>query len=156
MLLMLTTYIYKHIYPHFFGKLTPKSLRCMYFSRIYVFMVFLSGQIFYAVLDQIYHSKPQDRSTTDILKEMQQKFYNLPYTPNTVHPWLPLIYFLTNYSLISCIFYLLIDYSLLGKNNLRKLLCMTVFSLLGWSQTEESCSFLMSSLSLWFFSFILD
>ncbi|KAF7665417.1 hypothetical protein LDENG_00144300 [Lucifuga dentata] len=40
-------------------------------------------QIFYAVLDQIYHGKPQNRSTTDILKEMQQKFYRLPYTPNT-------------------------------------------------------------------------
>ncbi|KAM6987943.1 mitochondrial intermediate peptidase-like [Tautogolabrus adspersus] len=40
-------------------------------------------QIFYAVLDQIYHSTPQNRSTTDILKEMQQKFYGLPYTPNT-------------------------------------------------------------------------
>ncbi|XP_044057554.1 mitochondrial intermediate peptidase-like [Siniperca chuatsi] len=40
-------------------------------------------QIFYAVLDQIYHSKPQNRSTTDILKEMQQKFYGLPYTSNT-------------------------------------------------------------------------
>ncbi|XP_023261390.1 mitochondrial intermediate peptidase [Seriola lalandi dorsalis] len=40
-------------------------------------------QIFYAVLDQIYHSKPQNRSTTEILKEMQQKFYGLPYTPNT-------------------------------------------------------------------------
>uniref|UniRef100_A0AAQ5XS72 Mitochondrial intermediate peptidase n=1 Tax=Amphiprion ocellaris TaxID=80972 RepID=A0AAQ5XS72_AMPOC len=40
-------------------------------------------QIFYAVLDQIYHSKPHNRSTTDILKDMQQKFYGLPYTPNT-------------------------------------------------------------------------
>ncbi|KAG8002139.1 Mitochondrial intermediate peptidase [Nibea albiflora] len=40
-------------------------------------------QIFYAVLDQIYHGKPQNCSTTDILKEMQQKFYGLPYTPNT-------------------------------------------------------------------------
>uniref|UniRef100_G3NUU8 Mitochondrial intermediate peptidase n=1 Tax=Gasterosteus aculeatus aculeatus TaxID=481459 RepID=G3NUU8_GASAC len=40
-------------------------------------------QIFYAVLDQIYHSQPQNRSTTDVLKEMQQKFYGLPYTPNT-------------------------------------------------------------------------
>uniref|UniRef100_A0A4W6D3S7 Mitochondrial intermediate peptidase n=1 Tax=Lates calcarifer TaxID=8187 RepID=A0A4W6D3S7_LATCA len=40
-------------------------------------------QIFYAVLDQIYHSKPQNRSTTEILKEMQLKFYGLPYTPNT-------------------------------------------------------------------------
>ncbi|GAA6218270.1 mitochondrial intermediate peptidase [Lates japonicus] len=40
-------------------------------------------QIFYAVLDQIYHGKPQNRSTTEILKEMQLKFYGLPYTPNT-------------------------------------------------------------------------
>ncbi|MED6247195.1 hypothetical protein ATANTOWER_004240 [Ataeniobius toweri] len=40
-------------------------------------------QIFYAVLDQIYHGKPQNRSTTEILKEMQEKFYGLPYIPNT-------------------------------------------------------------------------
>ncbi|XP_075906076.1 mitochondrial intermediate peptidase-like [Nelusetta ayraudi] len=40
-------------------------------------------QIFYAVLDQIYHGKPQNRSTTDVLQEMQQKFYSLPYTANT-------------------------------------------------------------------------
>uniref|UniRef100_A0A665U2J1 Mitochondrial intermediate peptidase n=1 Tax=Echeneis naucrates TaxID=173247 RepID=A0A665U2J1_ECHNA len=40
-------------------------------------------QIFYAALDQIYHSKPQNRSTTEILKEMQQKFYGLPHIPNT-------------------------------------------------------------------------
>ncbi|XP_061916449.1 mitochondrial intermediate peptidase-like isoform X2 [Entelurus aequoreus] len=32
---------------------------------------------------QIYHGKPQSRSTTEILQEMQQKFYGLPYTPNT-------------------------------------------------------------------------
>lgn len=40
-------------------------------------------QIFYAVLDQIYHGAPQNRSTTEILKEMQQKFYSLPYIPDT-------------------------------------------------------------------------
>uniref|UniRef100_A0A672IDC6 Mitochondrial intermediate peptidase n=1 Tax=Salarias fasciatus TaxID=181472 RepID=A0A672IDC6_SALFA len=40
-------------------------------------------QIFYAVLDQIYHGKPQNCSTTETLKNMQQKFYGLPYTPNT-------------------------------------------------------------------------
>ncbi|XP_035767500.1 mitochondrial intermediate peptidase-like [Neolamprologus brichardi] len=40
-------------------------------------------QIFYAVLDQIYHREPQNRSTTEILKDMQQKFYGLPYAPNT-------------------------------------------------------------------------
>ncbi|XP_024910966.1 mitochondrial intermediate peptidase [Cynoglossus semilaevis] len=40
-------------------------------------------QIFYAVLDQVYHSQPQNRSTTEVLKEMQQRFYGLPHTPNT-------------------------------------------------------------------------
>ncbi|XP_008423489.1 mitochondrial intermediate peptidase isoform X1 [Poecilia reticulata] len=40
-------------------------------------------QVFYAALDQIYHGKPQNRSTTEILKEMQEKFYGLTYTPNT-------------------------------------------------------------------------
>uniref|UniRef100_A0A8K9XTD8 Mitochondrial intermediate peptidase n=1 Tax=Oncorhynchus mykiss TaxID=8022 RepID=A0A8K9XTD8_ONCMY len=40
-------------------------------------------QIFYSALDQMYHGKPQNRSTTDILKDMQHKFYGLPYTPNT-------------------------------------------------------------------------
>ncbi|TNN01618.1 hypothetical protein fugu_011000 [Takifugu bimaculatus] len=40
-------------------------------------------QVFYAVLDQLYHGKPQNCSTTDVLKEMQQKFYGLPYVPNT-------------------------------------------------------------------------
>lgn len=40
-------------------------------------------QIFYAVLDQIYHSGPQHCSTTDTIRDMQQKFYGLPYVPNT-------------------------------------------------------------------------
>lgn len=40
-------------------------------------------QIFYAVLDQIYHGKPQNCSTTETLQKMQQKFYGLPYTANT-------------------------------------------------------------------------
>ncbi|KAJ8400341.1 hypothetical protein AAFF_G00397240 [Aldrovandia affinis] len=40
-------------------------------------------QVFYAVLDQIYHGKTQNRSTTDVLKEMQEKFYGLPHVPNT-------------------------------------------------------------------------
>ncbi|XP_015197260.1 mitochondrial intermediate peptidase isoform X2 [Lepisosteus oculatus] len=40
-------------------------------------------QVFYAALDQIYHGKPQNRSTTEILKETQEKFYGLPYVPNT-------------------------------------------------------------------------
>lgn len=56
--------------------------------------VIFPGQIFYAVLDQIYHGKPLNHSTTDILKEMQQKFYGLPYTPNTVPLQLFLVTFL--------------------------------------------------------------
>ncbi|XP_062341917.1 mitochondrial intermediate peptidase [Osmerus eperlanus] len=40
-------------------------------------------QVFYAALDQVYHGKPQNRSTTDLLKEVQKKFYGLPYVPNT-------------------------------------------------------------------------
>ncbi|XP_028818260.1 mitochondrial intermediate peptidase isoform X2 [Denticeps clupeoides] len=32
---------------------------------------------------QVFHGKPQDRSTTDILKDLQEKFYGLPYVPNT-------------------------------------------------------------------------
>lgn len=41
-------------------------------------------QVFYAALDQIYHGKhPLRNSTTDILKETQEKFYGLPYVPNT-------------------------------------------------------------------------
>lgn len=41
-------------------------------------------QVFYAALDQIYHGKhPLKKSTTDILKETQARFYGLPYVPNT-------------------------------------------------------------------------
>ncbi|XP_023669458.1 mitochondrial intermediate peptidase [Paramormyrops kingsleyae] len=40
-------------------------------------------QVFYAALDQIYHGKPQNRSTTAILKETQERFYGLPYVPHT-------------------------------------------------------------------------
>ncbi len=41
-------------------------------------------QIFYAALDQVYHGIPQYRSTTDILREIQEKFYGLPYVNDTV------------------------------------------------------------------------
>ncbi|XP_065534601.1 mitochondrial intermediate peptidase isoform X2 [Lathamus discolor] len=43
-----------------------------------------TGQVFYAALDQIYHGKhPLKKSTTEILKETQEKVYGLPYVPNT-------------------------------------------------------------------------
>uniref|UniRef100_A0A4W3I3Z3 Mitochondrial intermediate peptidase n=1 Tax=Callorhinchus milii TaxID=7868 RepID=A0A4W3I3Z3_CALMI len=43
-----------------------------------------TGQIFYSVLDQIYHGQhPLPESTTNILKETQEKFYGLPHVPHT-------------------------------------------------------------------------
>ncbi|XP_068000020.1 mitochondrial intermediate peptidase isoform X2 [Melanerpes formicivorus] len=43
-----------------------------------------TGQVFYAALDQIYHGKhPLEKSTTEILKETQEKVYGLPYVSNT-------------------------------------------------------------------------
>lgn len=42
-------------------------------------------QVFYAALDQIYHGEhPLRSSTTDILRDTQERFYGLPYVPNTV------------------------------------------------------------------------
>nr|XP_031321610.1 mitochondrial intermediate peptidase isoform X3 [Camelus dromedarius] len=44
----------------------------------------LQLQVFYAALDQVYHGQhPLRRSTTDILRDTQEKFYGLPYVPNT-------------------------------------------------------------------------
>lgn len=41
-------------------------------------------QIFYAALDQVFHGKfPLPKSTTDILKEVQEKYYGLTHVPNT-------------------------------------------------------------------------
>lgn len=41
-------------------------------------------QIFYSILDQIYHGEhPLKGSTTDILKEAQNKYYQLPYVEKT-------------------------------------------------------------------------
>lgn len=40
-------------------------------------------QVFYAALDQVYHGKPQNHTSTEILMDLQQKYYGLPYVPNT-------------------------------------------------------------------------
>uniref|UniRef100_A0A8B9LCD0 Si:ch73-1a9.4 n=1 Tax=Astyanax mexicanus TaxID=7994 RepID=A0A8B9LCD0_ASTMX len=34
-------------------------------------------------LDQMYHAKPQNKTITDILEDVQGRFYGLPYVPNT-------------------------------------------------------------------------
>lgn len=44
-------------------------------------------QLFYSMLDQIYHNEPQDKpnyTTTDILKEVQRDYYSVPYVEHTV------------------------------------------------------------------------
>ncbi|XP_015587416.1 mitochondrial intermediate peptidase isoform X2 [Cephus cinctus] len=43
----------------------------------------LQNQVFYSMLDQVYHSKRLERSSTEILSELQEKFYGLPYVENT-------------------------------------------------------------------------
>ncbi|XP_013074973.2 mitochondrial intermediate peptidase-like [Biomphalaria glabrata] len=44
----------------------------------------MQQQVFFSVLDQIYHGPhPLKGSTTDILAEMQSKYYNIEYVPNT-------------------------------------------------------------------------
>lgn len=41
-------------------------------------------QIFYAALDQVFHGVyPLGKSTTEVLADTQNKFYGLPYVPNT-------------------------------------------------------------------------
>lgn len=45
-------------------------------------------QLFYSALDQIYHGKPNEQdnvTTTDILKQVQQKYYSIPYVEHTVN-----------------------------------------------------------------------
>lgn len=44
----------------------------------------LQNQICYSKLDQVYHSKKLEKSTTDVLREVQEKYYELPYVENTV------------------------------------------------------------------------
>lgn len=44
-------------------------------------------QIFYSALDQVYHGDPKisdSVTTTDILKQVQQKYYSIPYVEHTV------------------------------------------------------------------------
>lgn len=44
----------------------------------------LQNQVFYSMLDHVYHRNKIERSTTDILKDIQGKYYGLPYIENTV------------------------------------------------------------------------
>jgi len=44
----------------------------------------LQNQVFYSMLDQIYHDGKLTKSTTEILADMQERYYGLPYVKNTV------------------------------------------------------------------------
>lgn len=43
----------------------------------------LQNQVFYSMLDQVYHSKKLECSSTEILANLQGKYYGLPYVKNT-------------------------------------------------------------------------
>lgn len=44
----------------------------------------MQAQLFYSVLDQVYHGElPLNGTTTEVLAETQKKYYSLPYVPNT-------------------------------------------------------------------------
>jgi len=44
----------------------------------------LQNQVFYSMLDQVYHSGKLTKSTSDILADVQKEYYGLPYVKNTV------------------------------------------------------------------------
>ena len=45
----------------------------------------LQVQVFYAILDQIYHGEEiQGKTTTEVMAEVQNKYHSLPYVSNTV------------------------------------------------------------------------
>jgi len=44
----------------------------------------LQNQVFYSMLDQVYHSGKLTKSSTEILEDVQKEYYGLPYVKNTV------------------------------------------------------------------------
>ncbi|XP_043477503.1 mitochondrial intermediate peptidase [Leptopilina heterotoma] len=43
----------------------------------------MQNQVFYSMLDQVYHSQELERDTTSILADIQRDYYTLPYIENT-------------------------------------------------------------------------
>lgn len=43
----------------------------------------LQNQVFYSMLDQVYHSNKLEQPSTEILADLQEKYYGLPYVENT-------------------------------------------------------------------------
>lgn len=44
----------------------------------------LQNQVFYSMLDQVYHKNKLEEPSTNILADLQEKYYGLPYVENTV------------------------------------------------------------------------
>ena len=45
----------------------------------------LQQQVFYSMLDQVYHGPiPLKGTTTEVLSQVQKEYFSLPYVPNTV------------------------------------------------------------------------
>lgn len=45
----------------------------------------MQNQVFYSMLDQVYHSEELKCDTTSILAEIQKDYYSLSYIENTVN-----------------------------------------------------------------------
>lgn len=44
----------------------------------------MQQQVFYSMLDQVYHGPmPLEGSTTDVLAKVQKEYFSLPYVPKT-------------------------------------------------------------------------
>ncbi|XP_046734920.1 mitochondrial intermediate peptidase [Diprion similis] len=43
----------------------------------------LQNQVFYSMLDQVYHSRRLEQPSTEILADLQDRYYGLPYVKNT-------------------------------------------------------------------------
>lgn len=67
-------------------QIPPKMLESLCFSKHCFAASEMQLQIFYSVLDQIYHGNlpfVNNATTTDILAQIQQQYYSLPYVPGT-------------------------------------------------------------------------
>ncbi|EPY87073.1 hypothetical protein CB1_000273013 [Camelus ferus] len=77
--------VYSHVRPSVFKVLPRSMVSRLCESKKLCAAADLQLQVFYAALDQVYHGQhPLRRSTTDILRDTQEKFYGLPYVPNTL------------------------------------------------------------------------
>jgi len=51
---------------------------------LFLFILFILSQVFYSVLDQVYHGvHPLGKTTTAVLADVQNRFYCLPYVEGT-------------------------------------------------------------------------